>query len=142
VEISRDGRQDGPLLSFGNMQGGYGLFIANNRPVYVYNYVGELTHLEGGFDLPDGDVTISFVFEKTGMLKGVGRLHVDGRPAGEVGLDRMLIRLSLAPLRIGHANLPPLTPRMREKSFGGRIRRVVYQLGADRGLVPETLDVD
>jgi len=142
VEISRDGRQDGPLLSFGNMQGGYGLFIANNRPVYVYNYVGELTHLEGGFDLPDGDVTISFSFEKTGTLKGIGRLHVDGRPAGEVELDRMLIRLSLAPLRIGNANLPPLTPRMREKSFGGRIRRVVYHLGADRGLVPETLDVD
>lgn len=143
VEISRVAREDGPLVVFGNMQGGYALFIAQNQLVYAYNYVGDITHLDSSVEVPSGDVTVSFVFERTGNLAGRGKLLIGDKPCGETKLDKTLIRLSLAPLRIGGANLPPLSPRMAGMpAFGGKIRRVVYTLGTDRGRTPETLDVD
>lgn len=142
VEVTRAGREDGPLVAFGNMQGGYAFFIAGNRLVYAYNHVGELTHIVSDIELPAGDAVLSFAFTRTGDMSGRGEVLVNGRPAGQATLARTLIRLSLSSLRIGEANLPPVSPRIGQERFGGTIRRVSYRLGEDRGATPATLDID
>ncbi|WDR07292.1 arylsulfatase [Devosia rhodophyticola] len=143
VTLSRSGRGNGPLVAFGNMQGGYALFIADNRLIYAYNHVGDLTHIVSDCEVPDGDTELSFVFSRTGPMMGRGEVLIEGKSVGLGALDKTLIRLSLSPLRIGGTNMPPVSPRMAgHPQFEGVIHRVGFALGLDRGRTPETLDVD
>jgi len=142
--IARDAEeQGGTILTFGNRHGGYGLFVLENRLVYVYSYCGEVTVLTADRPLPLGRVTVGFEFTKTGSLAGTGTLLVEGAPVGEVRFDKTLLRISLAPLQLGAANLPVLFDGLDgPTAFTGSLERVSYTIGEDRDLVPQTLDVD
>jgi arylsulfatase len=142
VALRREAGQDGPIVAFGNVLGGYALFVEGDRLVYAYNRVGEIAHLESALPLPAGDVSCALGFTRTGPLAGVARLTIGGRPAGELALDRMLLRLSLFPLCIGRAMQPAVSPRIPRAVFAGRLDRVVFTLGSDRGAAPGTLDID
>lgn len=133
----------GALLTSGNAHGGYGLYLDEGRPVYVYNYCGEITRLAASHAVTAGRHSLRFVFEKTGILKGFGRLFIDDEQVAEGPLDKILLRTSLAPLSIGRATPPAIVPELVAASvFGGQITRVVFELGQDRETVPQTLDVD
>ncbi|CAN5131493.1 arylsulfatase [soil metagenome] len=139
----RNASEDGVLISFGDMHGGFGIFVAAGRLVYAYNYCGEITHLEATQPVPIGTTRLGFDFRRTGSLTGIGRLLYDERVVGECRFDRILMRTSLGQLKLGRANLPPLSPKIHgEDPFRGRIRRIAFHLGDDRGGVPDTLDVD
>jgi arylsulfatase len=143
VDVTRTGLENGPLVAFGNMQGGYALFIAENRLVYAYNHVGTLTHIVSASEVPDGAAVLSFVFTRSGPMTGRGEVVIDGKTAGQATFDETLLRLSLSPLQIGRANSPPVSPRMAGLTrFDGVIHRVRFTLGDDRGAMPETLDID
>lgn len=139
-----DPAQGGTILTFGNYHGGYGLFVHDNRLVFVYNFVSEeVTHMTSEIEVPLGEQRLSFVFEKTGALQGTGRLFIGPTQVAEHYFDRMLRMVSLAPLSIGAANKPPISPLLQGDSpFQGELRQVLYSLGDDRHFVPETLDVD
>jgi arylsulfatase len=145
VEIERsDASQGGALVCFGSCHGGYALDVIENRLVYTYNYAGfEVSRLISDRDLPLGKTTVAFEFEKTGTLKGRGRLTVDGQPAGEHVFERTLLRLSLSPLMFGRSNAEPVDPdRQTNPDFSGRILRIDYAIADDREVGPPSLDVD
>ena len=138
-----EGCPDGAILTAGNLHGGYGLFVADQRLQYVYNYCGDYTYLVADRPLQPGRHNVKFIFEKTGKLSGHGLLFLDAEKVAAAPIPRVLLRTSLAPLTIGSATQPPLTPKLSGLSpFSGRLTRVVYELGTDREIVPGTGDVD
>lgn len=145
IEIERsDASQGGTLVCFGSCHGGYAIDVIDNRLVYTYNYAGfEVSRVVSNREIPIGATTVAFEFEKTGTLKGGGRLIIDGEPAGEHIFERTLLRLSLSPLTFGRSNAEPVDPERRTSpDFAGRILRIDYAIGSDREVVPNTLDVD
>lgn len=145
AHISRSRAEEGGLIvSFGNVHGGYALEIVENRLVYTYNRAGyEIIRIQSSSQVPVGDTTVEFAFEKTGPLCGIGRLLIAGQHVGEAEFAATLIRISLAPLSFGSSGHLPVDPeRQTYQAFSGKLRRVDYAIGDDRELVPETLDVD
>jgi arylsulfatase A-like enzyme len=81
VELPPNGA-DGVLVTEGGRFGGYGLYVLNQKPVFVYNLLG-LTHFrwEAADALKPGKHTIAFDFKSDGPgvgKGGTGVLTVDG----------------------------------------------------------------
>jgi arylsulfatase len=143
VDLVRGPGEDGILVAFGNIHGGYALFVQDDRLVYAYNYCGALTHLVAPEPLPAGAATVGFDFVKTGTRCGVGRLLVDGSEVARLDFAATLNRLSLAPLEIGRSGLPPVSPRYRgDFPFAGRLNQVRFAIGDDRDTEPPDGDID
>ncbi len=145
ISIERESTdQGGTLVCFGSCHGGYAIDIIDNRLVYTYNYAGfEISRIVSSREVPPGATDIAFEFEKTDTLKGRGRLIVDGKADGEHLFERTLLRLSLSQLTFGRSNPEPVDPkRQASPDFAGRIMRIDYAIGADRDVVPTSLDVD
>jgi arylsulfatase len=134
---------EGILVAFGSCHGGYALFVQDDRLVYAYNHCGELTHLVSDETLPAGPIEVSFVFDKTGPRRGVGRLHVGNRLVGRADFPRTLNRISLQPMEIGRSPLPPISPRYKGAfPFTGALNAVRYAIGDDRDAVPPSGEID
>jgi arylsulfatase A-like enzyme len=91
VEIPKGGAE-GVLISAGDVQGGYSLYVQNGKLQYVYNYVGSnFFHIESTDPVPEGRHKLRFEFEVTGKpdvkngkgTPGRGYLFVDGKKVGE-----------------------------------------------------------
>ncbi len=91
VEIPKGGAE-GCLLSAGDVQGGFALYMQDGKLHYVYNYVGsQFSHAESKDKIPEGRHKLRFEFELTGkpdIKKGKGapgkaQLYVDGKLVGE-----------------------------------------------------------
>jgi arylsulfatase len=91
VEIPKGGAE-GCLLSAGDVQGGFALYVQGGKLHYVYNYVGsQFFHTESKDNVPEGRHKLSFEFEVTGkpdIAKGKGapgkaQLYVDGKLVAE-----------------------------------------------------------
>ena len=89
------GGAEGALLSVGDVQGGYCLYVQGDKLHYVYNYVGtEFAHVESNVPVPVGRHKLGFQFEVTGKpdipkgrgAPGIGRLYIDGEVAGELDM--------------------------------------------------------
>ena len=89
------GGAEGELLSVGDVQGGYCLYVLGGKLHYVYNYVGtEFAHVESNVPVPVGRHKLGFQFEVTGKpdipkgrgAPGIGRLYIDGEVAGELDM--------------------------------------------------------
>jgi arylsulfatase len=92
VEIPSGGAE-GCLLSAGDVQGGFALYMQDGTLHYVYNYVGSrFFHAESKDKVPLGRHKLRFEFETTGKpdiangkgAPGRAQLYIDGRLAGEV----------------------------------------------------------
>jgi arylsulfatase A-like enzyme len=91
VEIPKGG-VEGALLSAGDVQGGYSLFVKGGKLHYVYNYVGSsFYHVESKGAVPEGRHKLRFEFEVTGQpdirngkgAPGRGQLYIDGKLVGQ-----------------------------------------------------------
>jgi len=91
VEIPKGGAE-GCLLSAGDVQGGFALYVQGGKLHYVYNYVGsQFFHTESKDKVPEGRHKLRFEFEVTGkpdIAKGKGapgkaQLYVDGKIVAE-----------------------------------------------------------
>ncbi len=91
VEIPKGGAQ-GVIVCHGSNEGGYSLFIKENKLHYVHNYVDVAEYrVESPQILPEGKAQLRYEFEPTGKpdpAKGKGvpghaRLYVNGKLAGE-----------------------------------------------------------
>jgi arylsulfatase len=94
VDIPRGGAE-GALLSVGDVQGGYSLYVQGGKLHYVYNYVGsEFAHIESNVSVSVGRHKLAFQFEVTGKpdipkgrgAPGIGRLYIDGEVVGELDI--------------------------------------------------------
>jgi arylsulfatase len=91
VEVS-DAGAEGVLLSAGDVQGGFALYVQDGLLQYVYNYVGsEFFHIVANSPVPVGRHKLRFEFEVTGKpdvakgkgAPGCGQLYIDGKLVGQ-----------------------------------------------------------
>ncbi len=126
---------DGAIFSLGGMDGGYGIYIKDNHPVFVGNFLGRsFARATSEKPLAPGAMTLraEFVYDGGGLGKG-GRmaLFVDGMQVGEARMERTLpISLGLGgTLDIGEDTGSAVdevyAPPFR---FAGTIRKVTVDL--------------
>jgi arylsulfatase A-like enzyme len=92
AEIPKGGAE-GALLSAGDVQGGFAVYLQGGKLHYVYNYVGsQFYHVESNIPVPEGRHKLRFEFEVTGKpdvkngkgAPGRGQLYIDGKLVGQV----------------------------------------------------------
>ncbi|MCC7371004.1 MAG: arylsulfatase [Chloroflexi bacterium] len=80
---------EGVLLASGARFGGYVLYVQGGHLVYEYAFSErERFAVRAEIPVPTGDVTLSYVFRRTGRRQGVGTLLVNGQPCGSVTLPK------------------------------------------------------
>ena len=98
IEVG-EGNNDGMLVTQGGRFGGWGLYILEGRPVYLYNMANLERYKLEGSPLTPGAHTIryEFKYDGGGLGKGGnGRLLVDGRQVAKGRIDRTMgFRISL-----------------------------------------------
>jgi arylsulfatase A-like enzyme len=103
VEVPKGGAE-GVLVSAGDVQGGFSLYVQDAKLHYVYNYVGSnFYHVESNSPVPTGRHKLRFEFELTGKpdiksgkgAPGHGQLYIDGKLVGQVDIPLTM------PLSIG-----------------------------------------
>ena len=92
VDIPKGGAE-GVLFSAGDVQGGFALYVQNNKLHYIYNYVGsQFFHIESNAPVPQGRQKLRFEFDATGQpdvkngkgAPGRGQLYFDSKLVGQI----------------------------------------------------------
>lgn len=103
-----DGSNSGMIVTQGGLEGGYGLYLKDGCPTFVYNYLSiERTTLTGSEPLPKGKVTVAVDFKYDGPAApksyaemgkgGVVTLLVNGKQVAHTRIERTApIQLSLS----------------------------------------------
>lgn len=87
VEIP-DGGAQGVLFALGSRFGGHALYIKDNRPRYVYNFVGTEQMVTSDTEIPSGRAMLSVVFAKEseepkGTAHGTLAIYINDQKVGE-----------------------------------------------------------
>ncbi|UQZ83217.1 Arylsulfatase [Paenibacillus konkukensis] len=132
-----DASCEGVLVAMGNYDGGYTLYIRNNRLYFEYNHMRSLFPLISECEVPTGTLEIRFVFAKQPLsTAGTGSLYINGKLVGERKFPRTYkFKISRKGLSVGRDALPTVTETYMEEGeypYGGTIRKVVYELGDDK----------
>ena len=142
VEIP-EGRADGALVSFGGTDGGYSLYIQDNKLQYVHNYVArDYLHVRASDPVPAGRHELRFEFEVTGppdIANGKGtpgraQLYIDGGLAGQADFPHTTpLSLGLTGgITVGADPGAPATPFYQSPfEFPGKIHSVTFDLSGD-----------
>ena len=72
IEVS-DGHANGMVVTHGGLEGGYGLYLRDGKPTFVYNFLGvERPTFIAKDSLPKGKtkLVVDFVYDGGGMGKG------------------------------------------------------------------------
>lgn len=141
VDIAKTA-SDGAIFSLGGSDGGFGLYVRDNRPVFVGNFLNRsITRVTGDAPLQPGPMKVraEFVYDGGGLGKG-GKmtLYVDDKKVGDGRMEQtQAITLGLGgTLDIGEdtgsavdeAYKPPF-------KFPGKIREVRVELENQRTVV-------
>jgi arylsulfatase len=101
VEIPESGAE-GMIVTHGGLVGGYGLYVRNGKPTFVYNYLTEDRYTFAGNDpLPTGKVQIKLDFDYQGKPGELGKpasvsMSVNGTKVVEGELPKTIpIQISL-----------------------------------------------
>ncbi|MHA3786936.1 arylsulfatase [Flavobacterium hauense] len=95
VEIPDTG-SEGMILTQGGIIGGYGLYVKDGKPVFIYNYLAlDRPTLTGKNALPKGKVklVIDFKYEGKGEERGKGAtvtMSVNGTKVGDMHLEKTI----------------------------------------------------
>ena len=142
VEIP-EGRADGALVSFGGTDGGYSLYIQDNKLQYVHNYVArDYLHVRASDPVPAGRHELRFEFEVTGppdIANGKGtpgraQLYIDGELAGQADFPHTTpLSLGLTGgITVGADPGAPAAPFYQSPfEFPGKIHSVTFDLSGD-----------
>ena len=125
----------GMILAHGGKFGGYGLFVHQGRPRFVYNYLGLAdTVFESNRTLPVGRCTLTFAFQKAGVpepakgfgARGIGRLFVNDEEVVSGALDKTVpVMLNFSgSLTCGYHHAEPFRGYEPPFYFTDTIRRV------------------
>lgn len=98
--ILLDGKAEGMIITHGGLEGGYGLYMREGKPVFVYNFLSvERTTIAAEEALPAGQtrLTVDFAYDGGGMGKGATiTLFANGKQVAQGRLERSVpIQFSL-----------------------------------------------
>jgi hypothetical protein len=140
VELTRDSQ--GVIFAQGSRFGGYSLFVKDGKLVYVYNFLGIPPEQRIVADAPTSGtriVGVEFIKERMGEHHepyGTLKLHVDDRVVAEGELRTIASRFSLSGegLCVGYDGGDAVSSEYKPtfEFTGGRIVKVVYDVGDDR----------
>ncbi|APX31690.1 arylsulfatase [Brachybacterium sp. P6-10-X1] len=133
--VDTAGNDEGVLISQGDVNGGYVLWLADRELHYEYNHQGTRRHAAGPAILDNGRHLLAMHFTRTGTLQGAVELRVDGMPVGGVHLPSTArYMLSWQGLEIGRDALSPVSDRYpRPFPFTGQLEKVELTLADDGG---------
>jgi hypothetical protein len=78
---------EGVLFSIGGRFAGLSLYVKDKHLIFDYNLFG-LKHyiITSEDEVPEGEATLGFEFEKTGRWKGEGKLFINDKEEGSVDM--------------------------------------------------------
>jgi hypothetical protein len=122
VEVDRpDTRAEGILIALGNEAGGSVVLVHDNQLVHEYHYASACYSIRSDCMVPTGPSTLRFVFTKTGHLRGIGALYIDGRKVGEALIPHTL------PYYTAVGGAVASAPFSRELLFTGTVKQVLIE---------------
>jgi arylsulfatase len=140
---------EGVLVSQGGVDGGFSLFVQNNKLHYTYNYVAaERFQVVSDQDVPRGRVRLGFAFEPTGKADpghgkgapGHAQLFINNKKVGEEDLP-YTIPLSLglaAGVAVGRDEGSPVTDEYQTPfEFTGRVHSVTFDVAGEQQRDPQ-----
>jgi arylsulfatase len=135
IEVPQGG-SNGVIIAQAGRFGGWSLYLKDGQPHYAYNYGGlERTTIAAPKPLAPGKHTLRYEFTWGGGKPGsggTGRLLVDGQPAGEAKIVRMMPFIYSADegVDVGMDNETPVTEDYKEhgNAFTGKIEKVTVAL--------------
>jgi arylsulfatase len=137
------GGAEGVLISQGSDEGGFSLYVKDDRLHYVHNYVARtLYHVESREPVPEGRHKLRFEFEVTGkpdLAKGKGspgrgQLYIDDQLVGQIDIPFTIpIRMTMGGgVVVGADPGAPVTPDYKSPfPFTGKIYRVDVDLSGE-----------
>jgi len=146
--LNLKGHEEGVIVACGGLNGGYTLFIADNKLHYDYNFLNTVRYAIVSPELPVGKVDLKFNFIKTGNLKGTGQLYVNGKKVAEGAIDQTVpSAFSLSEsFDVGVDNGTPVSNNYKTKDhfpFTGELDKVTITLKQEPTVPPTVpLDVD
>jgi arylsulfatase len=138
-----DGKAEGMVITHGGLEGGYGLYLRDGKPTFVYNFLSvERTTFAAPEALPKGKAKLVVDFKYDGG--GVGRggqiiMTANGKKVAEGRLKRTIpIQFSLGEgVDIGMDVGSPIDFTYKLPfAFTGRIEKVKIDLGTAQ-MAPE-----
>jgi arylsulfatase A-like enzyme len=138
--VSHKKGYDGIMIASGDNTGGYTLYIKNNKLVFDFKYLTE-KHFrqESDVEVPDGDITLGFEFVITKPNQGVGRLLINGTPAGNVTIKAYPLFLG-GVFAIGRYGLSPITKDTRSTNYF-RYPGIIHRVEIDMERPTDDLDL-
>jgi arylsulfatase len=129
------GGANGVIISQAGRFGGWTLYMKAGKPRYTYNYGGlEWTTIEAPQPLAPGNHTLRYDFTYDGGppgTGGTGRLAVDGKPAGEKKIVRMMPFVYSADegADVGMDSETPVSEDYKagDNAFTGRVLKVTVE---------------
>jgi hypothetical protein len=131
-----DGKAEGMIVTHGGLEGGYGLYLRDGKPTFVYNFLGADRPIFAAKEpLPKGKVTLAvdFKYDGGGMGKG-GKITMsaNGKTIAEGRLERTIpVQFSLGEgVDIGMDVGSPIDFTYKLPfAFTGKIAKVKIDLG-------------
>jgi arylsulfatase len=131
-----DGKAEGMVITHGGLEGGYGLYLRDGKPSFVYNFLSvERTTFAAKEPLPKGKcrLVVDFKYDGGGMGKaGQITMSANGKPIAEGRLTRTIpIQFSLGEgVDIGMDVGSPIDFTYKlPYAFTGKIEKVTIKLG-------------
>jgi arylsulfatase len=137
AEIESDEKTEGMIVTHGGMVGGYGLYLRDGKPTFVYNYLDlDRYTITGNDALPKGKVklVVDFAYDGKPGERGKGgtiTISANGSKVGEGKLPRSIpLQISLGEgLDIGEDVGSPVDFTYKLPfTFTGKIEKVTYEL--------------
>lgn len=136
AEVEVDGGPaEGMIVTHGGLEGGYGLYLREGRPTFVYNYLSlDRPTFAAREPLPPGKATIvvDFAYDGGGLGRGGDlTLSVNGKTVAEGRLERTVpVKLSIVEgLDVGMDGGSPVDFTYQPPfPFTGRIEKVTVEL--------------
>lgn len=121
---------EGVLVSCGAVGGGYSFYVKDAALHHDYNYYGRIYRVSAPFRFAEGEHELTYAFERTGPLCGVGVLFIDGAEVAKGDMsETSRYFMSWAGLDLGRDALSPVSDAYTgEFRFTGTIDRVVFRL--------------
>jgi len=134
-----DGTAEGMIVTHGGLEGGYGLYLRDGKPTFVYNFLSvERTTFAGDAPLPRGKtkLIVDFAYDGGGMGKG-GEITIkaNGKKVAGGRLKRTIpIQFSLGEgVDIGMDVGSPIDFTYKLPfAFTGKIEKVTIELKPER----------
>ena len=102
------------IITHGGLEGGYGLYLRDGKPIFVYNFLSSTAHLrgEGTATQRQDAIVVDFAYDGGGIGKG-GKITMsaNGKNIAEGRLEKTIpVQFSLGEgLDIGWTSAPPST---------------------------------